>query len=160
MALDAGRGADDDDGAAVAGLDHRGDRCAQGAPGAGQVHPDDGVPLLVGQLPDPAPAQHPGVGHQDVQPAELLDAVGDDLPDRRVVANVGFAGQDLAALGFHQAHGLAEIFRGGRRVGQRVGDLRADIQRDDVGAFAGQPHRMRAPLRTSGAGNECHAPLQ
>ncbi len=107
--LKARRRADDDDGAAVAGLDHRGDRGPQGAPGARQVDPDDGVPLFVGELPEPAPAQHAGVGHQDVEPAELFDAVGHQLAQRRVVAYVRLAGQYLAALGFHQADGLGEV---------------------------------------------------
>lgn len=35
-----------------------------GAPGTRQVDADDGVPLLFGQLPQSAPAQHPGVGNR------------------------------------------------------------------------------------------------
>jgi len=90
----------------------------------------------------------------------LFDAVGHQLPQRGVVADVRLAGQHLAALGLHQADGLREILRGGRRVGEGVGRRRADIERDDVGAFPGEPHRVRPPLRSGGAGNERYPSLQ
>ena len=51
--------------------------------------------------------KHSGVGHQDVKPAELFNAVGDELLQRSVVADVHLAGQNLAALGLYQADGLA-----------------------------------------------------
>src|SRR5271168_884369 len=46
--LQTRRRADHHNRTAVAGLDHHGNRGAQGAPGAGQVDPDDRVPLLIG----------------------------------------------------------------------------------------------------------------
>ena len=121
---------------------------------------DYGVPLLVGQLPYPSPAEHARVGDQDVEAAELLDAVGDQLTQRRVVADVDLAGQDLATLGFDRVNRLRQIFWGGRRIGDAVGHRRADIQGNDVRTLARQPGRVRPPLAARGAGDECHPPLQ
>ena len=158
--LQPGRRADDDDRPAVAGLDHRGHRRADGAPRAVQVDVDDGVPLLFGHLEHPAPAQHPGVGHHDVEPAELLDAVGHHLLQRGQVADVDLAGQHLAAGGLHRPDRLGQLFGGAERIGDGLRDRAADVDRDDVGALAGQPDRVRPALTARGPGNECHSPFQ
>ena len=41
----------------------------------------------------------PGVGHHDVEPAELLDAVGDHLLQSGEIADVDLAGEHLATGG-------------------------------------------------------------
>ena len=154
--LDPARRADDDDRPAVAGLDHRWDDRPQGAPGAGEVDVDDGVPLLVGQFPQPTPAQHAGVGDQDVHPTELLDPVGDQSAHRSVVTDVHGAGQRLAALGLDQSHRLGEVLLGGAHIRDGVGDRRTDIADDDVGAVPGQSHRVGAALAAGGPRHERH----
>ena len=53
-------------------------------------------------LPQPAPIQHAGVGDHDVEPAELLDRVGDHPLLPVGVADVDLLGQDLAALALDQ----------------------------------------------------------
>ena len=155
----AGR-TDDDDRPAVAGVDHRRDDRPQGAPGAGEVDVDDGVPLLVGQLPEPAPAQHPGVGHHDVQPAEALQSVGDQPAQCGVVADVDGGGVHRDTLGPDQPDRLGQIIGGGRLVGDARRHRPADIAEDQVGSVAGQPHRIGAALPAGRPGHQRHAPSQ
>ena len=158
--LESRRRADDDDRAAVARVDHRRDRGPQRPPGAGEVDVDNGVPLLVGELPEPAPAEHPGIGDHNVEPPEPFHAVGDELPQCGIIADVDGPGQHRASLRFHQADGLGQIL--GRRadVGNGVGHGRADIADDDVGALLGQPNRICAALTARGARHECHSSRQ
>lgn len=68
--------------------------------------------------------------------------------------------RNLAAFGFHRADGLAEIFGRGRRVSHAAGYWRADVQRDDIGPLARQPHRVRPSLGAGGAGDKCHPAVQ
>ena len=84
------------------------------------VDVDDGVPLLLGHLEHPAPAQHAGVGDHDVEPAELLDAVGDHLLQRGQIADVDLAGEHLPAGRLHGRDRLGEILGGRQRVGDGV----------------------------------------
>ena len=151
---------DDDDRTSVAGVDHRGDDRPQGAPGAGEVGVDHGVPLIVGEFPDPAPAQHTGIGHQHVEAAELLDTVGDKLPYGGVITDIDRPRQSLAAFGLHQPNGLGQILRRGGDVGNGVGDRCADIADDDVGTLTGQSNRIGATLAAGGPGDECDATIQ
>ena len=158
--LHSAGGTDDDDRAAVARLDHRRDDRPKGAPGAGEVGVDDGVPLFVGELPESAPTQHSGVGNQNVEPAELLDAVDNQRSHRGVVADVDLPRQRLAALGLNESHGLGQIFRCRCDIGNRVGDRRADIADDDIGTLTGQSHRVGAALTARGSGDECDSSIQ
>jgi hypothetical protein len=66
-----GGGGDEDQPPALALLAHPGGRRPGAAERAAQVDVDDGVEVVVGHLPQHPVAQHAGVGHQHVQPAEL-----------------------------------------------------------------------------------------
>ncbi len=142
------------------GFDHRGDGRADGAPRARQVHVDHGVPLFVGQLPEPPPAQHARVRDEDVQPRELLDAVGHHLTQRGAVADIDLTRQDLPACGLDATDRLAQVLGGRQRVGDRRRHRPADVDRDDVGAVVGKPYRVRSALAPGGAGDECDASLK
>ena len=50
--------------------------------------------------------------------------------------------------------GLVEIGLGGQRIGQGLQRVRADIDRDHVRTFSGQPHSVRAALSTAGPGDQ------
>ena len=54
--------------------------------------------------------------------------------------------------------GLLEVFRRGHRVADGV-EVLAQVDRDDVGAFLGEPDRVAAALSARGAGDECDFPL-
>ena len=62
-------------------------------------------------------------------------------------------GADLAALALDEVHRLGEVRRFGGRVAVVLGDRAAGVDRDDVGACAGQPNAMRTSLP---AGGPCH----
>ena len=144
--LDAGRRADVDDRPAVARRDHGGHRGPDGVPDAGQVGVDGLLPLFRRDLPQPAPIEHPGIGHHDVEATELLDALRDDALLAVGVANVEGLGEDLAALALDQADGLGEIFRCRWLVAVASGDRTAGVDGDDVGSGAGQSKAVRASL--------------
>ena len=94
-----------------------------------------------------------GVGDDDVQPAELLDARVDRGLQRVVVAHVDLGGVDAAVVALDQVCGLGQILRGGQRNLNAL-DLLTDVDGDDVGAFLRQPHGVRAALAARRAGDE------
>ena len=83
-----------------------------------------------------------GVGDDDVQPAQLLDAGVDRGLERVVVAHVDLGGVDAAVVALDQIRGLGQILRCRQRNLHAV-DLLTDVDGDDVGALFGQPHRVR-----------------
>ena len=93
------------------------------------------------------------VGDDDVQPAQLLHAGVHRGFQRVVVAYVDFGGVDAAVVALDQIRGLGQILGGGQRNPNAV-DLLADVDRDDVGAFLRQPHRVAAALAACRAGDE------
>ena len=109
-------------------------------------------------MPDGSDA---GVGHDDVESAELFDAVVEHRFHVVVVANVDDRGDDALAELLDQRGGLFEVLR--CRTGcRRVLELLADVDGDDVGALLGQAHRMAATLSTRRARDErdlsCYSP--
>ncbi len=73
---------------------------------AGQVGVDHLVPGLGRDLVDrPEAAAHPGVGHQDVQAAELLHRGGDQPLDLLQAAHVGLQADHATAAGVGQFGG-------------------------------------------------------
>ena len=151
-------GTDQHDGSAAAAGNQRRNGGVHGVPGADQVDLDD-----VAERPSPIVAVgHPDdarVGDDDVEAAELPNAVGDHRVDRFGVTNISLARQDPAALVLNQFH------CGGKVVGGRAGvvggvELRADVDGDDVGALAGQLDRVRPPHPTGGTGDEGDMPVQ
>jgi hypothetical protein len=73
--------------------------------------------------------------------------VGDRLPYCGALMHVDDRGVHAHTFLLCQACGLVQILRPGQRVGVAL-QIGADIERDDVGALAGQVHRMRPALST------------
>src|SRR5690606_12551707 len=94
------------------------------------------------------------VGDDDVEPAELLDTGVDGRLQGVEIPDVDLGGVDPAVEAFHQVGGLGQILRAGQRNLHAV-DLSADVDRDDVGALLGHPHRVGAALAPGGPGDEC-----
>ena len=69
------------------------------------------------------------------------------------VADVGLLGDDAATGLLDEVHGLVEVLAGGHRIGDAV-DLFAEVDGDDVSAFLGESHRMRAALAACRPGDE------
>jgi hypothetical protein len=55
------------------------------------------------------------------------------------ISDVDFLGEDLSALALDQADRLGEVFGSGREIAIVFGDRSACVDRDDIGAGAGQP---------------------
>jgi hypothetical protein len=90
---------------------------------------------------------------------ECFDAVGDDGLDSVQVTHVAIVSHDATAGLLHQVDGFVEVLGRRHRRGDAV-DLFAQIERDDVGAFLCEAHRMRAPLAARRAGDERDLPFE
>jgi hypothetical protein len=89
----------------------------------------------------------------DVQPAELRDALVDDLPEGGGVPDVGLPGDDLPAERRRGLDGVREVLLGAHAVADRFVVLE-DIDGDDVRAPLRQPDRVTAALAAGRAGDE------
>ena len=99
-----------------------------------------------------------GVGHDDVQPAQLLDPAVDGGLQRVVVTDVDLVRDDAAV----EAFDLSAV--SARSSGVAAGAVEslerpADVDGDDVGALLGQPDRVAAALPARRAGDECNLAL-
>ena len=89
---------------------------------------------------------------------ELGDAVLEDRLQLGRVTHVDLRRDNALSGLFDELRGLLEILRRGHRVADRREVLTA-VDRDDVGAFLGEPDRMTAALPARGTGDECDFPL-
>ena len=98
------------------------------------------------------------LGDDDVDLAEFGDAALQCLTQLGRLAHVGLGRDDAATGLLDELGGLLEIL--GRRHGVADGrDVLAQVDRDDVRAFFGQPDRVAASLAARRAGDECDFPL-
>jgi len=99
------------DGSAAATIDQCGDGRLHGVPHADQVDVDD-VPEDLAAVATVAQPNNPGVGDDDVEAAEFLDAVAHDLLESVGVANVDLMRDDSAPLVLDELHRFVELIRG------------------------------------------------
>ena len=107
----------------------------------------------------PAAGKMPALARTKSSRAEFGDAVGDDLLEPFEVADVGLLGDDAPAGLLDEVDRLVEILAGRHRIGDAV-DLFAQVERDDVGAFLGEPNRVAAALTARRARDEGDLPLE
>ncbi len=125
-----------------------------GLPHSAEVDIDRLFPAVLAHLVElDARGADASVGHDDVQPTQLFDAAVDRGRKGVEVAHVDLGGDDAAVEVLHHIGGLGEVLRCGSRCG-RVLEPAADVDRDDVGAFFCQPHRVASALTPCGAGDE------
>ena len=93
------------------------------------------------------------------RPPSCGDAVFECLLQLRGIAYVGLGGDDAPAGLLDEGGRLLEVLRRGHRVADGV-DVLAQVHRDDVGAFFGQPDRVAAALPARCPGDEGDLPLQ
>ncbi len=86
-----------------------------------------------------------GLGHDDVDLAELGQAGVERLLELAGLADIGLRGDDAAARLLDEARGLFEILRCGQRIADGV-EVLAQVDGDDVGALFGEPDRVAATL--------------
>ena len=125
-----------------------------GSEDTGEVDVDHVVPHLVGQLLDRREAGDAGVGQDDVQPAELRDALVDGRRERGGVPDVGLARDDAPAQVSRRG---GPSRRGPPASRERVphgADLLEHVDGDDVGALLRQPDGATAAETARRAGDE------
>src|SRR5205823_1613639 len=104
------------------------------APDAGEVDVGDVPPLLLGQLPGHAHAGDAGIGADDVEVAELGQALLHRRRHLGRVPHVGHAGHDAPVEVLDQLDRLGEVVGGAHRERHRV-DVVTDVDGDDLGAL-------------------------
>ena len=110
--------------------------------------------VLAGLVERLAAVADAGVGDDDVEPAELLDAVVHGGLQRVVVADVDLGGDDPPVLALDQSAVSARSSGVDAAIRSTVSICLADVDRDDVGALLGQPDRVSAALAAGRAGDE------
>ncbi len=126
-----------------------------GFPDAGKVDVDHVAPVVfAGLVQSLAAVADSGVGADDVQPAQLLDAAVHRRFQRVVIADVDLGGHDAAVQALDEVGRLGQVIGRRRRDLAAATDRRADVDRDDVGTFLRQAHRVAAALAASRPGDE------
>ena len=98
-------------------------------------------------------ARDAGLRHDDVEMAELCDALLERGAQLRGLTHVGLRGESAAPRLLDECRGLLEVLRRRHRVTDRR-DVLTEVDSDDVGAFLGQPDRVTPALPARGAGDE------
>src|SRR6185437_13419627 len=129
-----------DDDAAEALLSHHRYGRAQGVERAGQVGVDQLLPHPVADLVEGSGADDAGVGHHDVEAAQVGDGLRDGGVDRGRVAHVQGQRHTAPAQFLDQLRGLAQVILGAQRVGQVCHRARS-VGDHDVGSLGGQRQR-------------------
>ena len=122
-------------------------------PDTGEVDVDEVLPRPLVQLPRRAEGSDPGVGADDVDVPECFEPLGHGLVQLGLRPDIGLSGHDAPAEFLDQRHRLLEIVFGGEGVFHAV-DLFHEVDGDDVGAFLGQPDRMRTTLASGRSGDK------
>ena len=159
QALEARRGAGDDDRAATAPLLQGPLSHVGGVPHAGEVDADDVAPRERGVGDRCRRRSDARVGQHDVDTTQLLQAAVEGDRKSIQVTNVGLAGHDATALFLDQAHRLVEIGRTGEGVRDGV-DVFAQVHGDDVHPVFSQGHGVRASLPPSRTSDERNFSLE
>ena len=107
----------------------------------------------------PAAGKDARVGQHEIQPAEFGDPLGHRLREPFEVPDVALLGHDAPTGLLDEVHGLVEILRCRHRIGDAV-DLVAQVERDDVGAFLGEPDGVGTPLTAGRARDEDDLPIE
>ena len=107
----------------------------------------------------PAAGKMPGIGEDEIEPAEFGDAVGHRRLEPFEVPDVTLLGHDAPTGLLDEVDRLVEILASRHRIGDAV-DLIAQVERDDVGALLGEPDRVRAALTPGRARDEDDLPVE
>jgi hypothetical protein len=99
-----------------------------------------------------------GIGDDDVDPAEGVDAQARCRLQRGAISDVGDRRHDAPALLLDEPHGLVKIRRRASRIG-REPDWLAQVDSNDVGALVRKGDCVRAALTSRCAGYERDLPV-
>ena len=112
----SGHGSGDDEAAGLALSEMQADGSGT-VVNTGQIGLDDLVPLLDGGIEDTTVGGTASVGDEDVDLAEVLDDLGDQLLDFVVVTDIGLVRLGLDAVLLRELFGILLAALGPRRVG-------------------------------------------
>ena len=131
-----------------------------GLPDSGEVDVDHVAPIVfAGLVEGLAAVADAGVGADDVQPPQLLDAAVDRRLEGVVVTHIDLGGHDAAVESLDEVGSLGQVVRcRGWNFGAAA-DRFADVDRDDVGAFLRQAHGVTAPLPAGRTDDKCDLAL-
>ncbi len=156
-----------DDRATLASRDHVGYTGFHRLPHAREIDVLHFLPVeLVGLVQWCTTGSDSGVGHDDIESTQLLDAGVHRGLHRVEVTDVGFERHDPTVETLDQLDRFGHVFRCCRGDLRVLPDRTADVERDDIRAFLREPHRVTTPLTTSRPSDErdlsfnspCHDP--
>ncbi|CAB4620920.1 unannotated protein [freshwater metagenome] len=110
--------------------------------------------MLFGNFPGEVITGNAGVGDDDIESAEAIDAFGDGRVEGGLVSHVGHMGDDAATFLFNEPCGFSKVLFGGGFVGDVGEDRGACIDGDDVGPLGGESAGMGSALTACRAGNQ------
>ena len=116
---------------------------------------DHRVEVGFGHLEEHAVAQDAGVVHEDVEAAEAVDRLLDQVLGSVPVGHVVVVGDGLAAVA---ANDLRH-FLGGPLVGALAPDRAAQVVDDDLGTLLGEQQRLAPPDAVPGTGDDRDLPV-
>ena len=146
-------GADQDDRPAVrVALEVR-DGGLGGEEDTAQVDSDDLVPCPLADVLGRGERHDTGIRDDDVEAPELGHPRVHGGPHARPVADVDMRRDDPSIELLDQGDRLLQVRLGPERIGNR-GQIRTDVDGDDVGALLRQGDRVTAPLAAGRAGDE------
>ena len=117
---------------------------------AAEVHADDVVPFVVGEVEHHARTAEAGVVHDDVEPAPRVDRERNECVADCGVADVAAVRDRFATRG----HDLGDHIRGRILVGGAAVGRDAGVVHDHPGAVRRQAQRVRTPDPAAGAGDD------
>ena len=109
--------------------------------------------MLFGDFPREVITGDTGVGDDDIESTEPIDALGNRSVECGLVSNVGHMGDDAATFLFNESCGFSQVFFGGGFIGDVGEDRGARVDGDDVGALGGETAGMGPALA---AGRTCN----
>jgi hypothetical protein len=121
-----------------------------------QVDAHDVVEVLLSHVERHAITQDAGIVHEDVEPSEVIEGVGDDAFGTRVAS-------DIVSVDNRPSPGTldeTDDFRRARSVMRLSGQIGAKVVHDDGCTFGRQRHRLRSPDALAGTGDDCYLPLE
>src|ERR1700687_339688 len=102
------------------------------------------VPLILGHIQRWRETADASVGSDDVKPTESVHRSLDRTLQAAEVTDVNFVHRNSSAQRLDPCSGFIQLIGSRAAVWNRV-DVRAIVDRDDVGAFTRQPKSMCAP---------------
>ena len=121
-----------------------------------EVHLDDRVPVVFGEVDQYAVAEDAGVVHEDVKVTEGFDGGVDQTLTTLPVGDVVVVGNGFATHGLDFGHNLL----GRRTFTARTIEVAAEVIDDNLRTFSGEEKCVLAANATASASNNCYTTIK